>query len=512
MRVSKNIIANLVIWLWPLVLAVASTRVLLHGLGPEAYGVLVLVNSVAALLGFASGGVGYAVVKHLSHDMAVRNHDSARAIVGTSLALSAGAAVFAFAALNLLSSVVVHHLLHVSGPLASAAYGVVFLTSLSLGIGFIGNIYYSALIALQRYSMLASVRVLTATLLAATQIVLVYLGKGIVSLAGAMLGCTVLGLLVVLVRGFSSESEVMWRPRVSREAFRKVLSFGAFRTLDMAAMLVLMQMDRVMVGSYLGASAVAYYAIPQNLAQQVSHMATSLTEPLFPRLSEMLAKGDRETVREMFRRSTRLLVWLVATGIACGVVLADLLFRWWLGAAFAQHAAPILRWLLLGWGLYGISLVSIFALNAFGLPQINAGLHLVQALALLGGAVILIPVFGGIGAAYALTAVTFLTVPAYLVYADRRLKIESVKVLSDLYLKPFLIGAAVLAAGIALRQAQLGVLCEAGLFLFLPLLSIALALAFGTISASERQMGWTLVGQAWSGVKSLATLRRVLEI
>ena|GEM_PF-4183651 len=501
MLVGKNILANLTIWLWPLVLTIVTTRVLLRGLGTESYGVLVLVNSVTALAGFASGGLGYAVVKHLSHDMAAGDHDSARALVGTSLALTAASAVVVIVLLNGLSNPILNGLLHVSSGLVIAAHRVVILASLNLGIGLLSNVYYSMLVALQRYGALASVQLLSSTLLAVTQVGLVWLGMGIVSVAAAGLACSVLGLALLIIRVIRLDSAMMLGLKVKRQELGRLVSFGTFRTVDMLACLMLMQIDRLVVGAYLGAASIAYYSIPQSLAQQLAHMATSMTEPLFPRLSQMLATRDHEGARNLYRRGTRLLVWFISTAVGCVIVMCDLLFRFWLGAEFAARAAPIMRWLALGWGLTAVSVVGVFALNAFGLPEINAGARILQALVLLAGCVALVPRLGAIAAAYSLAGSMLLTVPLYLVYVDYRMDLRSLEVAVDLYLKPLLIGTVVLVVGAALRQVH-GRVYEVGLLVTLPALSLGLALELGIISRAEREMGRALLAQAWSALYS----------
>jgi O-antigen/teichoic acid export membrane protein len=289
--------------------------------------------------------------------------------------------------------------------------------------------------------------------------------------------------------------------KVKRQELGRLVSFGTFRTVDMLACLMLMQIDRLVVGAYLGAASIAYYSIPQSLAQQLAHMATSMTEPLFPRLSQMLATHDHEGARNLYRRGTRLLVWFISTAVGCVIVMCDLLFRFWLGTEFAARAAPIMRWLALGWGLTAVSVVGIFALNAFGLPEINAGARILQAFVLLAGCVALVPRLGAIAAAYSLAGSMLLTVPLYLAYVDYRMDLRSLEVAVDLYLKPLLIGTVVLVVGAALRQIH-GRVYEVGLLVTLPALSLGLALELGIISRAEREMGRALLAQAWSALYS----------
>jgi O-antigen/teichoic acid export membrane protein len=443
------------------------------------------------------------VVKHVSHDIAVGDRHSARAVVGTSVALTVTTGVVAILVLNLSSAAIIKSVLRVTGLLAATAYSVVFLTSLTLGVGLVSGIYYSVLVALQRYWALAGARLVTATLLAVAQVALVRMGMGLTWLAAAGLVFGVLNLMLLVVYVAQWERALVFQPVVSKMALRKLVSFGAFRTVDMLATLMLMQIDRVIIGAQLGAAGIAFYSIPQGLAQQLSHMATSLTEPLFPRLSGMLATGDWRGVRSLYHKGTRLLAWFVITTVVCAIVLSDSVFRYWLGATFAAQAVPILRWLLVGWGTIALSLVAIFALNAFGFPEINAGVRVLQGIALVGACLVLVPKFGAVGAAYGLAGGMLLTVPLYMVYVDRKLELQSADVAVDLFAKPVLIGALVLAVGLALHQGYSSLIYDVVLLVLMPALSLGLALGAGTISRDESELGVRLLREVWGGVKAV---------
>jgi O-antigen/teichoic acid export membrane protein len=503
LRVRGNIVASALMAIWLPLLGIFTTRELVRGLGVEGYGLLVLVNSVAALMGLAQGGLGFGVIKHLSHDLAVGDHDSARAVVGTSLAMTTGAGVVALLVLSFFSTALIDSVLHVEGDLAVSAYTIVVLTSLTIAVGLVGGIYHSVLAALQRYGALAAARLATATLLAVVQVSFLRLGLGLISVAAASLIFGVLNLVLLIVYVAKSNRTLVFRPTFSRPALKKLLAFGTFRALDVSASLMLMQIDRVIVGVYLGAAGIAYYSIPQSLAQQFSHMATSLTEPLFPRLSEMLATGDRDGVRRLFCRGTRLLCWFIITSVVCAIVMCDALFRYWLGEEFAEQAAPVMRWLLVGWGLMALSLVSIFTLNAFGSPHVNAAARAVQGAVLVSACLMLVPRVGAIGAAYGLAGGMLLTVPVCLTYVNRKLNFRSAEVVTELYGKPIVIGAVLLAVGGVLHQLRLGLAYDVGLLALLVTLSLGLALGMGTISRDERALGLTLLSEAWAVARGI---------
>jgi O-antigen/teichoic acid export membrane protein len=81
------------------------------------------------------------------------------------------------------------------------------------------------------------------------------------------------------------------------------------------------------------------------------------------------------------------------------VALAQPLLRVWLGQEFALHAAPVLRLLGLGILFYSLDIVANGLLDGLGRPAFNARLALLEIAILIPLLLVLLPMFGVVGAA-----------------------------------------------------------------------------------------------------------------
>jgi O-antigen/teichoic acid export membrane protein len=486
MRLAGNVLANVTSWVWPLGLAIVSTRVLLHSLGAERYGVLILIGAVVGLFGFANLGLTFALMKHLSHDGAVGDHERARRLVGTAVILSLGAAITIGALLIGLQALILDAVLGPNAEFRAEAAPVFVLTTLALGVTLVSAVYYAVVAALQRYRTLALIRVVTATTLTVAQVALAVTGQGLPTIAAANVIVAVVGLGLLLAYVARSDQRSVLAFVFDRAVLKRLLSFGAFRTLDIAATAVLMQIDRVIVGTYAGTAAATYYAIPQGITQQFSHMSTSIAEPLFPRFSALVAVGDNREAARLYLKATRLVGWFVATTVSVVTVMSQALFELWLGTDYAHRIVPLMPWLSIGWGALALSLPAIFALNARGVPQVNAALRVGQAIALVALCLVAVPALGATGAALSLAATMVATIPPYIALVTKRVAPGHLLALLVVYAKCAVVSGAVFVLGFFIRDVAQGPTSTALALLLLGSLSLGLALLMQLITNEER--------------------------
>jgi O-antigen/teichoic acid export membrane protein len=486
MNIAGNVFANVSSWIWPLLLAIVSTRVLLHSLGAERYGVLILIGAIVGLFGFANLGLTFALMKHLSHDVAIGNLETARRLVGTAAILSIGAGAAVLLILNELQAIILHTVLGVNAELRREAEPVFRLTTLALAVSLLSSVYYAVVAALQRYRALAFIRILTATMLTVGQIVLALTGQGLVALAAANAIVAAVGLTLLLGSIARSGQRSVLPLIFDRRSLQRLLSFGAFRTVDVAATVLLMQVDRVFVGTYAGTAAATFYAIPQGIAQQLSHMSTSIAEPLFPRFSALVATGDSREAARLYLKATRLVAWFVTTTVSVVVIMAPPLFTVWLGQDYGNRIAPLMPWLSIAWGTLALSLVAIFALNARGLPQVNAAIRLVQATTLVVLCLVMVPTLGPLGAALSLVVAMGATVPPFVALVTKKVAPGHFLEVVNMYSKCAIVGGAIGILGLAIRNIADGAVPTLLTLLLLGTVSLGLGLILQLITVEER--------------------------
>lgn len=188
--------------------------------------------------------------------------------------------------------------------------------------------------------------------------------------------------------------------RPSPRRLRRYLSYSLPTTGTDVARSALTRVDRVLVGAFLGASAVGVYSVAYQVAQGTLLYVQPLSIALFPEFSRLWAE-DRERVRDLAVTGLRYFLALAVPTIGGFWLVGEQFLSLLTTAETAAAAAPLLVLLGAGISLQGLSTVYtelFYAADETGVPfRIQSA----AAIANLLLNVALLPVFGIVGAAAA---------------------------------------------------------------------------------------------------------------
>lgn len=180
------------------------------------------------------------------------------------------------------------------------------------------------------------------------------------------------------------------------ESAKKILRLGMMFFFLQCAVAVGFTSDNIVIAQVLGAAAVAAYAVPQKLFSLVAMLVGMGIAPLWPAYGEALARGDVSWVRRVFVGS----LWL-AFGLSVALCATMMLAgRWILKVALGRTLdAPMSLLIALGaWGV--ISAVSgpiAILLNGAGAIKVQAIIAIIASSTNLTLSILLTRRFGVIG-------------------------------------------------------------------------------------------------------------------
>lgn len=156
---------------------------------------------------------------------------------------------------------------------------------------------------------------------------------------------------------------------------RQLVSFGGWVTVSNVIGPILTIWDRFLIGTLLGAAAVALYVVPYNLVWQVVILPNALTAALYPLLA---ASGAAERER-LTRGALNTLSIVMTPAVLFGLLAAGPFLHLWLGAAKGSASAPVAYLLLPGLWVNSFALIPASHLEAQAQPGRLARLHLAEA-------------------------------------------------------------------------------------------------------------------------------------
>lgn len=378
-------------------LGIVSSSLLARGLGPAGLGVFSVISvwmSFAVTLG--DFGVTKSAVRFIAVEVLNQPAD----------ALTTGRV---FANLRLAGALLVTlALIILAGPL-SQLLGLqplqqgrllIWLAALGVLTTSFSSIPSTILQALKRFSALFATQTLAITLTVVLVAVLYLIDQ--VTIASALVVGAIAALAATLL-GFRL-MPLPWRRTISVSSAaelagptaRQLLNFGKWLWISTLLSVVLAQVDLLLVNRYTDATSAGYYALALNLSLKVDILNQTLQVVLLPTVAALTTLAQmRSYLRDSFRR---------ILSLAGLLVIVALLARPFIVLVYGTAYTPAvtLFYLLLVVSAFDLLTLPVLLL-AFPLdaPRLIATSHLVRIIVMLAASALLIPLWGGAGAAVA---------------------------------------------------------------------------------------------------------------
>jgi O-antigen/teichoic acid export membrane protein len=129
--------------------------------------------------------------------------------------------------------------------------------------------------------------------------------------------------------------------RFSPRQVREVTAFSVYLFLISIAIHVSLNADNLVIGAYLGTSAVAVYTVAMRLADYQRQLCDQFSGFLFPLAVRFDASGDSSALRATLLDGTRIALGLVGGVTLCLIAFGRQLIAAWMGPGFAESVAPL---------------------------------------------------------------------------------------------------------------------------------------------------------------------------
>jgi O-antigen/teichoic acid export membrane protein len=407
-KFARNTALNLLGQGLPLIVGVLTTPRIVHGLGPERYGVLATALVVLGYFGLFDLGLGRAATRFVASALGGGRDDEVPAIAWTAVMVQAGLGLLGTVILIAVTPLLVEHLLNIPPSLRDEARSSFQVLAFSIPAVLVSGSLRGVLEASQRFDLLNA----AAAPLSAANFLLPYigviLGWRLPGILGVLLASRLLGAVTFYLLSARVFPSLMRAPRLRVAHAKLLLGFGAWVTISSLVGPALVYVDRLALGVLATMTAVAYYSAPYEMVTRLLIVPISLVGTLFPAFSGMHAQGNGATLEVLVARSIKYLLLALGPLIAVILAFSDEILRLWLGPDFASHSALALRILSLGVLANGIAQVPFALIQGWGRPDITAKIHLAEVPIQIVVAWVLVSRWGITGAALAWTGRTTL--------------------------------------------------------------------------------------------------------
>jgi O-antigen/teichoic acid export membrane protein len=385
-------------------------------LGTSEYGLWMLVASMTYYFQLLDLGYGNGLVRQIADadgrgDVAEMN----RVLSTFAIVYSVIGAVAAVGILGIIF-VVIPRFPNLTPEQIARAQVVLAILGARVAVGFPMTVFGAATTARQRFALNNFVAIVVALVNGAVTYVVLATGHGLVTLVAST---TIVSLASYGAYAWTA-TQAFEELRIRASAFtprlvREVTAFSIYVFLLDVGIYVCFSLDNVVLGAFVGTSAVAVYTIAVRLAEYQRLLCSQFNGLIFPVVVRYEAAGRTDAVRAMLVDGTRLALTLVVGVTICLVGFASPLIVHWMGPAFAGSVPPLYFLAIAGVVLSAQGSVSSVLL-ATGRHRLVAMTTLAEAAANLALSILLVRRFGmwGVAAGTAIPVVVanfLVTVP-----------------------------------------------------------------------------------------------------
>ncbi|GEM_PF-1129274 len=340
------------------VIALAVTPVYIHLLGDAHYGIWMLGISIMNYTTLLDFGLRQALERFVSKYFAEKDHDRLNAVIQSAFMMYSFAAIIVIL-FSVLASVAGVRIFSFGEGDEFTARLVLLIVGIDTAINFMFMAWSGSLRGFQRYDIVNGILIGENILKAAALVYLLKSGYGLLVFASVFPVFSLVRNIVSVIVLKAKFPEVKFGlSKVTEEAVRQIYRFGGIALLISLGWIFIDNMDRILIGYFLGMEPVTTYSVAIMVIVFMRQGVLAVSLPLRPLVSTLEASGQMDTIRKIHLIGTKYLAWVSFTFAAGVFIFAKEFVYLWMGPGYGE-AAKLMKLMAFPFALYFTQAVSI---------------------------------------------------------------------------------------------------------------------------------------------------------
>ena len=448
MKLARNFSAGLANSAWSVVIGLVAVPFYIKYLGIETYGLIGFFVTIQALLHLLDMGMTPTINREVARHSSLGNIKEAGKLLHTLAIiywfLAGMAALLIMSIAPWVASYWLQSTLSIQ-TISNAVFlmGVVVVFRLPFGL------YQGALIGAQRLTITSSINMIMVTTGSLGAVfILAFISPTIEAFFLWQACVAVVFAFIVRLAAW----RIIGKTKITKFDFDRlkgVWSFTAGMSVVSLSGMILMQLDKVMLSKILDLEDFARYTLAIVVSNCLYIFLTPLFNVIYPRMTALVATGDRERLIILYRTGTIFFLSLfMPIAIYVATFSEEIIFIWTGDMNLAVSVSPVASFFLLGTMLNGAMHFPYSLQLAYGKTQLPVIINIVLIIIMIPTILILALSYGAIGgaAAWAITNFMYLLFGAWLTHRTLLQEIGIKWLCSDVAL-PLLISILVVGIG-----------------------------------------------------------------
>src|SRR5262245_13009588 len=286
-------------------------------------------------------GYGMAQVRSVAKYRAQRDAVALNEIASTIFCVFSVVGAFAFA-LALLISLNLDKLFRITSAQAHSGQIVLLCISAYVALGFPASVFGAIVNGFQRTYLNGIVGLVTALVVAIVNVLVLLMGYGLVELVAATSAIRIVSYIAYALNAYRVFPQLSIRLKYFKlQRLLEVSGVSIFFLIIDIANKLNYSTDAIVVGAFLGTTAVAIWAVAQRLIEVVQRITDQLNAALFPVVVDSSTVSQQDRLQTILIQGTRLSLGMVVPVATVLGLTARPLVMVWVGPKFAASVNVI---------------------------------------------------------------------------------------------------------------------------------------------------------------------------
>jgi O-antigen/teichoic acid export membrane protein len=399
-------------------------------LGTSAYGLLALTASITAYFSILDLGYGLAQEKFAAHYRALKDRDSINHVISTLFFVFTAIGIVTFV-VTLLLAFNLEHLFNITPQQAVEGRRVLLVMGAFVALNFPFSVFGGVVNGFLRNYMNGVVAIVTSIVAALVNVIVLWRGYGLVELVIAVYLVRAVSLWFYRRNAYRVFPGLRIRFRYFyKSRLRELTSFSFFMLVLDLANKINYSTDALVIGAFMGATAVAVWTVGQRLIETTQKLTNQLNGSLFPVVVDSATKGSDQRLQRILLQGTRLSLAMVIPLATILCLVARPLVDAWVGSRFAA-TVPVIQILAVVVVIRVGDATATTLLKGMERHKLLAGMNVLMSLLNLGLSVALVHKYGLVGVAIGtLVPVALISVFVLFPVACKEVKLPVTRVLA----------------------------------------------------------------------------------
>lgn len=312
------------------------TPYVLHNLGDIRYGLWILMVSITGHYGLLSLGIRGGLSQYLTRYLSSRDYQRMNDAASTAFVILSfvGLAVIGVA---MVMAFTLPAWVKIPEGVNNDIFWSLLIIGVSSGIQMPFHVYEAVFPAAQRFDITNIVAIATRLISAGFIFASISLGYGLIGLSLSIAITDIIGHLLRWKLAYQVIPELKVSFRFFNKSRRnEMMSYGIWSFVISIAASIFVGSDAIVISAIMPVAAVAFYALAAGLVEQLEGALRRIDRVFFPLATALDAKGERELLRELYLKGTRLILLAMSiVAIPASLWAADF-YRLWVGKKYVQ--------------------------------------------------------------------------------------------------------------------------------------------------------------------------------